>query len=107
MQEFTVRIVELIIPILALLIPIVAIVAHYVVQPVVGAILRVAEAKASGTLPIQDGRVLALEERLAGLEHALARVEEEQDFQRRLLAGRNDAADQVAPPIRMSPTPAV
>lgn len=78
------------VPLTALAIPLAGVVGHVVVKPIVEAISRLSEAQASARAvqPPPEGQLLRLEERLGALEHTLGRIEEEQEFQRRLLGSR-------------------
>lgn len=86
-MQHAVEIVELLIPIMALMIPLTAIGYYCVIQPLVKAILRFADAyEKRGELPA-DERLLRLERQIAALQTTLDRVLEEQEFQRELRRG--------------------
>lgn len=94
MEEVLLQLARLAVPILALMIPIIALTAHYVVQPLVGALSRLIESKersaavgAAGQDVVSARDLAALEQRLASVERALGRVLEEQEFQRELQRG--------------------
>lgn len=85
------EVLRMMIPILALSIPLVAVAGRVIIQPIVGAITRLAEAqqqaRAAGSAG-GDERLARVEERMAELEQQLHRMLEEQTFQRELLSGR-------------------
>lgn len=80
-------ILPLLIPILALLIGLVVVGGIVVVQPLIKAITRLADAQltASPGRPELEGR--RIEDRLARLEVAIERLAEAHDFERQLHAG--------------------
>jgi hypothetical protein len=82
--------VWVLIPLMALSIPLAAVVGRVVIKPVVDAITQLsgAQAAAGRTTPQFEQRLAATEERLAGIERLLEKVVDEQDFQRKLMAGR-------------------
>lgn len=111
MQEVFLLLAKLSIPILALLIPIIAITAHYVVQPVVQALTRLAET--SGQRSHGRGRddhglpnpaaapgLVELEQRMLSIERVLGRILEEQEFQRELKSGSASRAARVEPVLQ-------
>jgi hypothetical protein len=78
---------------MALAIPLTAVVGHVVVKPIVEAITKLSSAQAARSAPPEAAQgLLQLEERLSNLERTLGRIEEEQEFQRKLLGGRADDA---------------
>jgi hypothetical protein len=81
------------VPMMALAIPLAAVIGHVVVKPIVNAISKLPAAPAArGAVAPTDRQLQQVEERLAALERTLGRIEEEQDFQRKLLGSRADEA---------------
>jgi hypothetical protein len=83
-------VLALLIPIIGVSIPFVVVAGRFVVQPIVGALSKLAEAQnaARAAGPIEQ-RLAATEQHLIQLERKLDRVLEEQDFQRNLLSSRS------------------
>jgi len=81
----------ILVPMTALAIPLTAVVGHVVVKPIVEAITKLSSAQSARTAqaPAPE-QLLQLEERLSSLERTLSRIEEEQEFQRKLLGGRTE-----------------
>jgi hypothetical protein len=80
-------IIRLIIPIMALMIPLTVVGSIFIVQPVVKALTRLAEAQNSRPRLAGEQGTTDLEQRLANLERMLQRVLEDQEFQRQLRGG--------------------
>lgn len=77
------------VPMMALAIPLTAVVGRVVVKPIVDAISKLAAAQSERNAALPSGeRLLQMEERLYAMERMLGRIEEEQDFQRKLLGSR-------------------
>jgi hypothetical protein len=79
------------IPIFSIAIPLVAVCGRFIVQPIVGAMARMAEAQERlATVRGGEERLARLEAQLAMMEQSLNRVAEAQEFQGRLLEKAND-----------------
>jgi predicted AAA+ superfamily ATPase len=79
----------LLIPIIGVSIPLVVVIGRFIVQPILQSLNRHAELQATprdDTLLLK--RLEATEERLHQLEKSVDRVLEEQEFQNKLLSGR-------------------
>ena len=82
-------VLRMLIPVMGVSIPLVVVVGAFIVQPIVKAVTRMSDARA--TVPAigpLEQRLQATEERLAHVERQLSRVIEEQEFQRNLLSSR-------------------
>ena len=85
--------VWVLVPMMALAIPLAAVIGHVVVKPIVDAISKLSAAQSARVAPGPPPQQLQqVEERLAALERTLGRIEEEQEFQRKLLSGRAEEA---------------
>lgn len=80
----------LLIPIIGVSIPLVIVAGRFIVQPIVQAVTRHADARDGNQLvaPLTQ-RLAAAEERIAQLERSMDRVVEEQEFHRELRSGRS------------------
>lgn len=87
MENVLIHLTKLVIPAMALMIPLIALTSHTIVKPVVKALTRLADHQPERGDRATDQRALELEQRIASLERTLARIVEEQDFQRELLRG--------------------
>lgn len=87
-------VVWVLVPLMALAIPLTAVAGRVVVKPIVDAIakLNATQVRAQTDDAPLEQRLVQTEERLAGMERLLERILEEQDFQRKLLAGRAAAS---------------
>ena len=86
-------ILPLLIPIIGVSIPLVVVIGRFIVQPILKSLDRHAELQATPRDDTQLVRRLeATEERLNQLERSVDRVLEEQEFQNKLLAGREPTA---------------
>jgi hypothetical protein len=87
-------VVWVLVPLMALAIPLTAVAGRVVVKPIVEAIakLNATQVRAQEEDFPLEHRLVQTEERLAGMERLLERILEEQDFQRKLLAGRAGGA---------------
>jgi len=85
------------IPLIGVSIPLVVVVGKFIVQPIVQAITRASSAsqEAQDTGPLLK-RLAVTEERLENVERTLHQIAEEQEFQRKLLAGRGVARSEKA-----------
>lgn len=90
-------ILPLLIPIIGVSIPLVVVIGRFIVQPILQSLNRHAELQSA---PRDDAqlmrRIEATEERLNQLEKSMDRVLEEQEFQNKLLAGREPTGAQRA-----------
>jgi len=87
----------ILIPLIGVSIPLVVVAGKFIVQPIVQAITRVSTAQAQGQEPGPVlKRLAATEERLEQVERVLRQITEEQEFQRKLLAGRGAARPEKA-----------
>ncbi len=81
--------IALLIPIIGVSIPLVIVAGRFIVQPIVSAISRHADARDSSQLVVPlSQRLAAVEERIQRLERTLDRVVEDQEFNRELRSGR-------------------
>lgn len=77
--------VALLIPIIGVSIPLVIVAGRFIVQPIVNAITKQAEARDNSQLVVPlNQRLAAAEERIQQLERSLDRVLQEQEFNRKL-----------------------
>jgi CRISPR/Cas system CMR subunit Cmr4 (Cas7 group RAMP superfamily) len=80
-------VVRLLIPIMAISIPLVIVTGRFVIQPIVQALSRLSEQQGgSKDIGRLEQRMAHTEERLEGIERALNRLAEAQDFHRQLRA---------------------
>lgn len=85
-------VIWVLVPLAALAIPLTAVIGHVVVKPIVEAISKLSSAQAARAAPPAEAQLLQVEERLAALERTLGRIEEEQEFQRKLLGSKAEQA---------------